>query len=333
MSTSSGSTSSRATLSLTDRVRAWHRALRAVRSYFESHGSAEVLTPVRLREVALEPYIEPVRVEGGLLATSPELPMKRLLCAGAPDIFQIAPVFRAAESGRLHAEGFHLVEWYRRDADERAVRRDVEGLVDRVFESCGRAPVPSWTSYGFLPLLERTAGVRLRGNEGAQRLASAVPDGWRVAPPEGMPAAARDLYAWSALLSSWSDLELDPWLAAQHGGVHILDYPPPLAALARIGPARVGEGAAAHRFESYIGGVELANGYHELGDATQQRRRFEAVAALREGHGSAPLPMPEAFLQALPRLPACAGAALGLERLLMLATGANALADIQLVSD
>lgn len=296
----------------------------------------EVLTAVRLPEVAIEPYIEPVRAAGGLLATSPELPMKQLLCAGAPDVFQVAPVYRAAEHGRVHSEGFHLIEWYRRDVDERAVRADVERLVDTVFEASGRGPVDAWVEVAFLELLERTASIRLRGDEDAQALAKAVPPAWCVEVPEGMPAGAHDLYAWSALLTSWSDAALDPWLAAQPGGVHIVDYPAALAALAQLGPARASAGGrAAHRFESYVDGLELSNGYHELRDPAEQRRRFEAVAALRSGLGARPLPMPETFLAALktPGLPPCAGAALGFERLLMLACGAESLADVSLGMD
>ena len=294
-----------------------------------------MLTPVRLSEVAIEPYIEPVRAEGGLLATSPELPMKQLLCCGAPDVFQVAPVFRAAEHGRVHSEGFHLIEWYRRDADERAVRADVERLVDAAFAACGRRPVGRWVEISFLSVLEQTTAVRLRGDENAAELVAALPSAWCVDPPEGMPARARDLYAWSALLTSWSDAALDAWLEAQPGGVHMVDYPPALAALAQVGAARLGEGEAAHRFESYVDGLELSNGYHELRDAAEQRRRFETVAALREGHAAEPLPMPESFLSALerPGLPACAGAALGFERLLMLACGAGSLADIGLGTD
>ena len=314
-------------------MRAWDRALHAVRAYFRGQGSSEVLTPVRLSEVAIEPYIEPVRASGRLLATSPELPMKRLLCDGAPDIFQVAPVHRAAERGRLHSEGFHLIEWYRRDADERAIRADVEGLVDAVRAAFGLPAIASWTCVGFLPLLEQTTGIGLRGDEDARALAEAVPPSWRVEAPETMPAAARDLYSWSAMLTAWSDAALYPWLAAVPGGVHVLDYPAPLAALARIGPARVGEGSFANRFESYVGGIELANGYHELQDPSEQRRRFEVVAALRDGHGLPPLPMPEVFLAALERLPPCAGAALGFERLLMQVTGANALTDVALRLD
>lgn len=316
-----------------DRVRAWDRALHAVRSYFRGQGLCEALTPVRLPEVAIEPYIEPLRAGGQLLATSPELPMKRLLCDGAPDIFQVAPVHRASEHGRLHSEGFHLIEWYRRDVDERAVRADVERLIDAVFVAFDRAPVSSWSCHGFSSLLEATTSVRLEGTEDAARLRELVPPQWRVDVPAGMPSHAHDLYAWSALLTAWSDAALDPWLAAQSGGIHIVDYPAPLAALSQIGPGRAAQGRYGHRFESYVGGIELANGYHELRDPTEQRRRFEAVAGLREGHGLEPLPTPERFLSALPRLPACAGAALGFERLLMLATGSNTLAQIQLHAD
>jgi lysyl-tRNA synthetase class 2 len=315
-----------------DRVQAWDRALCAVRSFFRDSGAAEVLTPVRLPEVAIEPYIEPVQASGGLLATSPELPMKRLLCEGAGDIFQVAPVYRAAEQGRLHNEGFHLIEWYRRDVDERTVRSDVEGLVAAVFEALGGDAPTSWSVHGFLPLLSELTGITLRGDEDAEALLAAVPADWRVDVPDSMPARAHDLFAWSALLTSWSDASLDPWLAEQPGGVHIVDYPPALAALAQIGARRVGAGESAHRFESYVGGVELANGYHELRDATEQRRRFASVAALRRGHGQAELPMPEGFLRGLesPGLPPCAGAALGFERLVMQATGADGLSDILL---
>ncbi|MGH1340419.1 MAG: amino acid--tRNA ligase-related protein [Nannocystales bacterium] len=316
--------------SLSNRVQAWDQALQAVRAYFRGQGLREVLTPVRLPEVAIEPYIEPVRATGGLLATSPELPMKQLLSEGAGDIFQVAPVFRAAEQGRLHREGFHLIEWYRCGADEREVRADVERLIDVVFTTLGRAPVDGWSCVAFLPLLESTTSIRLRGDENADMLAAATPASWCVAPPDTMPAAARDLFAWSALLTSWSDTALDPWLAEQPGGVHVLDYPAPLAALAQLGPARLGGGVVAQRFESYIGGVELSNGYHELRDVAEQRARFERVIALRAGHGEPPLPMPERFLAALQGLPPCAGAALGFERLLMLATGSDRLRDISI---
>lgn len=319
--------------SIRDRVRAWDRALHAVRSYFREQDLCEALTPVRLPEVAVEPYIEPVRAGGGLLATSPELPMKQLLCEGSPDIFQVAPVHRKSERGRLHSEGFHLIEWYRRGVDERTVATDVERLIDAVFDAFDRPPVSGWSRHGFLVLLEETTSVRLEGHEDAATLAEIVPPRWRVDVPEGMPPHAHDLYAWSALLTAWSDVALDPWLAQQPGGVHIVDYPAPLAALAQIGPGRSNSGSYAHRFESYVGGIELANGYHELRDATEQRRRFDAVAGLREGHGLEPLPTPERFLSALPKLPACAGAALGFERLLMLATGSSTLAEIQLQSN
>ncbi len=178
---------------LTDRVRTWDQALHAVRGYFRAQGLCEVLTGVRLPEVAIEPYIEPVRADGGLLATSPELPMKQLLCGGSPDIFQVAPVYRAAERGRVHSEGFHLIEWYRRDADERVVRADVERLVDAVFAENGRAPVGSWNEVAFLSLLEQTTSVRLHGDEDADELAATVPSSWCVDAPEGNPACARDL--------------------------------------------------------------------------------------------------------------------------------------------
>ncbi len=316
--------------SCADRVQAWDRALQAVRGYFRSQGLREVLTPVRLGAVAIEPYIEPVRTEDGVLATSPELPMKRLLAAGSPDIFTVAPVYRRGERGRLHAEGFHLVEWYRRDVDERVVMQDVEALVATVCDVLeGQAPA-RWRCHGFLPLFEQTTGVRLRGDESAEALERILPPSLRTPVPESMPAEAREIFAWSALLTTWSDAHLDPWLAQHPGGVHITDYPPALAALAALGPPRCGhehDGPLAHRFESYVAGVELCNGYRELQAPAEQRARFARVQALRAGHGQAPLPQPQAFLDCLqdPGLPPCAGAALGLERVMMRALGADAL--------
>lgn len=324
-------------LSIAQRVALWDAALRAIRAHFHADGLREVLTPVRLPAVALEPFIEPMRAGGaGLLATSPELPMKMLLANGSGSIFQVAPCHRKGERGRLHAVGFHLVEWYREGDDGSLGRRDVEAIVARVFEVAGRPPPAAWEQHGLLDLIQATIGVSLRGNESAEELAAIVsarrPDLWTR--PRGSDEETRTLSAWTGFYSNWSDAALDPWLRTR-AAVHVVDFPIALSALADLGtPVRTQgrAGKLAHRCESFVQGIELANGYRELRDPAQQRRRFEVVASLREAHLQPALPMPEAFLAAMerPGLPACAGTALGLERLLMMATGSDAVADIAL---
>lgn len=331
------------------RVAWWDAAFAAVRDTLRGQGLAEVSTPVRLDAVAIEPWIEPVRAAGGVLATSPELPMKRLLCRGAPSIFQIAHCFRAAERGALHREEFHLVEWYRHGDDLAPVRADVERMLAAVSDAVrddddDLAPL-SWRTVSWLDLLQQTAGLQLRGDESADQLArtlAAVRPAWTSPLPSQDDATDPDqgavsrLHAWTALLSAWSDDVLEPWLLRQgRVGLHVVDFPAPLCALAQTDTDDDGR-AIAHRFESYVvvdGRVlELANGYRELRDAAAQARRFDTVAALREHHGLPPLPVPEAFLADLRGygLPACAGAAMGLDRLLLAATGRHDLADLDL---
>jgi elongation factor P--(R)-beta-lysine ligase len=256
-------------------------------------------------------------------------------------------VFRRAERGELHAEEFHLVEWYRAPADEHAVMRDAESLVAAVFEATRSivervapqtvSPPPGqWMRKGFLDLVQETLGVRLAGDEDDLALRRAVGSvrksiGIALDPPRHVADAdieVRTLWAWTAFFSAWSDEVLDAWLRRQTGGVHVVDFPLALAALSEPHAS----GRVAHRFESHVRGLELCNGYRELRDAMAQRRRFEAVARLRQRFGQGTLPMPEAFLDDLRTLglPACAGAALGLDRLVMLATGASSLDEITL---
>ncbi len=332
------------------RVAVWDAALGAVRAVLRGAGLCEVVTPVRLAEVAIEPFIEPIAAAGSLLATSPELPMKRMLCRGAPSIFQIAPCFRAAEHGALHREEFHMVEWYRVEHDAAAVRRDVEAVAGAVFEAVAAVldepelpagPAPGWAEVAALPLMERTLGVGLRGDEDAAALAAAIAP---VSAALGDPLAAvrharlasfpraHTLAAWTAVFSAWCDVRLDPWLAERaHAGLHLVELPAALAALSETGPGLDGR-TIAHRFESYVGGRELANGYRELRDPEQQRRRFEDVNALRRSLDQPPLPMPDGLLHALHTegLPRCAGVAVGLDRLVLLATGRARLGDVVL---
>jgi lysyl-tRNA synthetase class 2 len=322
------------------RVELWDAALCAVRSHLRGQGLREVSTPIRSHEVALEPWIEPLRVGDQWLATSPELAMKRLLARECGSMFQIAHVFRAAEIGARHREEFHLIEWYRVPGDLPDVIADVEGLVGAVFAAvapCLGAQRPttprSWRRVELLDLLGETLGVRLCGDEPAEALQPLLRRvshdlGIGLRPGEDGDPELDRLLAWTELFSLWSDRYLDPWLARlpRDVAVHVVGFPASLAALSELEP----DGRTGARFESHVHGVELANGYRELRDARAQRRRFELVATMRARHGQPPLPMPEGFLAELDRLPPCAGVALGLDRLLALACGCERIDELAL---
>lgn len=317
-----------------ERVRLWDAALSAVRDYFREQGLREVSTPVRVPAVAIEPFIEPIAAPPMLLATSPELAMKRLVARGSGSIFQISHVFRRAEVGERHSEEFHLVEWYRVGATLEQVTGDVEAIVARVFAATGSIEhVPQdWQVVRFRDAVAATCGARLRGDESAEALLAALPPALAAeVAPALTPAAAstpavRALLAWTAFFSVWSDMCFEPWLKEQQG-VHLRDFPAALAALAELDPA---EPSLARRAECHVRGLELANGYFELRDPDEQRRRFAAVAGLRGALGLPALPVDEAFLGDLPRMPPCAGMALGLDRLITLAAGRTRLADVSL---
>jgi lysyl-tRNA synthetase class 2 len=324
-----------------------------VRARFRTDGLLEVSTPVRVEAPAVEPHIEPISAPPGFLATSPELAMKRLLCRESGSIFQVSHCFRRGEHGALHAEEFHLLEWYRQGALLDTVMRDVEVMVAEAFsaardvlgERAVRAPTGPWERASFLDLLEETAKVALRGDEGEDELVARTA---AVSEDVGLPLAALDdapwtaaadprvraLAAWTRLFSAWSAKCLPSWLSGRKGGVHLEHFPSVLSALARCGTVEGTSGTrhVAHRFESYVHGVELANGYWELCDATEQRSRFELANDLRRAQGHPALPIDEGFLRDLedPGLPDCSGVALGLDRLVMLAAGADSLDEIAL---
>ena len=321
-----------------ERVAAWDAALAAVRVCMRDAGLREAPTPMLVDELALEPWIEPVRAGEGWIQTSPELAMKRLLARGSGPIFQIAAVARAGERGAWHRESFALLEWYRDVPDVAAVRRDVERVIAAVVDALApwRSPwaiaAPAqWREVAFLDALAEH-GVALRGDEDPAALAHACKGVLEISTPRCRDPFARTLEAWTALFSAWCDGALDRWLAdrADTGeGVHLVDFPAPLAALAERSADAHGR-AVSRRFESHAFGRELANGYGELRDANEQRARFLAVAELRAAHDLPALALPERFLADLPALPPCAGCALGLDRLVALALGATSLADVAL---
>jgi lysyl-tRNA synthetase class 2 len=277
----------------------------AIRRFFRECDFLEIDTPVRIPAPAPEAHIDAVRSDGWFLQTSPELCMKRLLAAGYPQIFQICRCFRAGERGTLHLPEFTLVEWYRAGADYAALMDDCEQLVAAAAAAAGRNGRLVWQgrNIDLSPPWERVTV-----QAAFQRYAG-------YSPGEALAANRFD---------ETLALAVEPQLGLEKP-VFLTEYPAPLAALARLKP---GDPSVAERFELYLAGLELANAFSELTDAAEQRRRFAAAEADRRRGGLGAYPPPEPFLAALPRMPASAGIALGLDRLVMLLADAPRIDDV-----
>jgi elongation factor P--(R)-beta-lysine ligase len=284
------------------------RALQAIRDFFHSRGFTEVETPVRVPSPALETHIDAPPAGRAWLRTSPELHMKRLLCAGAEHIFQIGPCFRAGECGRRHNPEFTMLEWYRANADYNDILADTEALLTHVFRSVkGTTEFP----YQGQPVKLDAPWPRVTVSAAFRQWA-----GWD-------PVAAWDADRFNTDM----DAKVEPSLPRDRPCV-LTDYPAAAAALARLKP---GDPSVAERWELYVGGLEIANAYSELCDPAAQRARFIAAAAERRTLGKEAYPLDEPFLQALARgMPPCGGIALGVDRLVMLACDTADIADARL---
>ncbi|HOV87842.1 MAG TPA: EF-P lysine aminoacylase EpmA [Syntrophobacteraceae bacterium] len=279
--------------------------LEAVRSFFLEQGFLEVQTPLRAPAPLPELHIDAVPADGWFLLPSPEPFMKRLLAAGYDKIFQISPAFRRNETGRLHHSEYTLLEWYRSHEDYGALQEDCRRLLSHVCRRTGRSG--GFTHQG--RRLEPEANwERLTVKEAFARFA-----GWT---PDSNP----DPFLFSRDLVE----KIEPRLGFPAPCI-LLDYPAQQAALARI---KESDPSVAERFELYWAGIELANGFSELTDAREQRRRFERVLEERAGQGALSYPMPERFLQSLEDLPPSAGIALGMDRLVMILADARSLDEV-----
>jgi lysyl-tRNA synthetase class 2 len=300
--------------------------LARVRTFFAARGVLEVETPILSTAAITEPNLASFRtVYAGpgsrhgrtlYLHTSPEFPMKRLLAAGSGCIYQIARVFRDGEAGRRHNPEFTLLEWYRVAINHHGLMDEVAELVTELL--AGRVLLAEPERLSYSELFQRQVDVDPHQASVAELGACA--ERLRVPIPPGMPADDPD---------PWLDLLLTHCLEPRLGRGRlsfVYDYPASQAALARLRP---GAPAVGERFELYLNGVELANGFHELGDAGEQRRRFEAENATRRALGLPVAPVDENLLAALDAgLPDCAGVALGFDRLVMLAAGKTSIQEV-----
>ncbi len=294
-------------------------------------GYLEVETPCLVPAPGMEPHIAAFEVpflpetDVGrprtlYLHTSPEYAMKRLLAEGSGPLFQICKVFRNGEVSRSHNPEFTLLEFYRPEADATAVMADLEALLSAADGALAASGFFSRTPYQRLTVrdaVHRATDVDLAQCPDADSLRAAVRR-VGVEVPEG--EAFEDVFFRLFLA------RVEPELGRERP-TYLTEYPAPMAALARLKP---GEPSVAERFELYAHGLELANGFSELTDAQEQRRRLLLEQAQRRAAGRAVYPLDEAFLEAVAHLPPSGGVAVGLDRLLMLLLGAEELSEVLL---
>ena len=291
--------------------------LQVLRQFFCDRGVMEVDTPLLSQGTVPDPGIDVFRLPGGgdeidrYLQTSPESAMKRLLAAGSGDIFQVCKAFRQGEAGRHHNPEFTLLEWYRVGWDHAALMREVAEFLGTVLNSDGWQIWPYRALFvevlGVDPLDERTSLAAL--TDLAQSRIGFVPDGLDR-------DAVLDL-----LMSHCIEPGITDW-----GVVFVTDFPPSQAAMARC--ISVGDVDVAARFECYVHGRELANGYWEQTDAEALSAQLQAENTRRRQRELPPRPIDERLLAAHRHgLPECAGVALGVDRLLAVKLGTDNLAE------
>ncbi len=288
-------------------------ALRAVRAFFDERGFVEVETPAMVPSPGLDLHLDAFEVPGGgYLITSPEYQMKRLLSGGVPRCFQVAHCFRKGEVGQRHTPEFTMLEWYRAFASVEQVIDDTEALVRHVAAALGSGAT----------IAAEGASVDL----GAPFERLAVGDAFArwagVAAEDAIALASTDEDRFFRLLVD----AVEPALARAPRPVFLVDYPAPFASLARLSPR---DPRVAERFELYVAGVELCNGFGELTDAAEQRARLVRDQDERRRRGAPVYPIDERFLAALEEgMPPAAGNALGLDRLIALCLSSIRIADV-----
>jgi elongation factor P--(R)-beta-lysine ligase len=281
----------------------------SIRSFFASQEFLEVDTPVRQPVLIPERYIEPLRSERAYLQTSPELCMKRLLASGCVKIFQICPCFRKNEKGRRHLEEFTMLEWYHVGESYLKLMDDCEELFRFLKHQ--------------MSVLQSSSDVTNQIFEGIdfdgtwERIT--VEDAFIKFSPITLPQALKD-DNFDEILVEYIEPNL-----GKKAPVFLIDYPLELGSLAKV---KTGAPYIVERFELYLNGIELANGFSELTDEQEQRLRFdEELTDINKSWGSG-VEMPERFLEDITKLEKAAGIALGVDRLFMLALGAQDINDV-----
>jgi len=283
---------------------------RLIRAFFYDQGFLEVDTPLRQPVFIPESTIVPIEADGQYLQTSPELCMKRLLARGCAEIFQICPCFRKGEIGRLHLEEFTMLEWYRSGADYLDLMSDCEELLRFIAQGIESNCLSESDKHQY----KRLSKTDIASDWQKIRVADAFE---RFSPVSLADALEKDQF--DELLVEYIEPRLGFGVPT-----FLYDYPVELASLAKRSAV---DPQVAERFELYINGLELANGFSELTDNEEQRARFITEIAVLEAHGRRGVKMPERFLDDLQNLDTAAGIALGVDRLFMLLMGYESLSE------
>ncbi len=312
------------------------RVISALRRFFDEDDFVEVQTPALqvcpvmdahihafstvLKDVALEEH------KALYLHTSPEFDMKKLLAAGMERIYQICPVYRNGEGSKLHSVEFTLLEWYRAGADYNSLMDDCVDVLRNVAQTLGIQfytyrgikcdPFADWQKMSVCEAFTRFAGFDLSSVlgdlDGFMALAESI--GVRVVKTD----------AWDDVFHAVMAERIEPFLGCDVPCI-LYDYPVSMAALSRKKPD---DERFAERFELYVCGVELANAFSELTDPVEQRARFDQEMRVKEALYCEVYPPDDSFFRALEHMPESAGIALGVDRLVMLACGANHINDV-----
>ncbi len=308
--------------------------LRRMREFLDRQGFIEVETPLLSSDTVIDRHIDPIPVAAPMgstttniepsmwLQTSPEFAMKRLMAAGGEAIYQVTHAFRASERGALHNPEFTIAEWYRLGDDMQAGMKLLADLCEHVLQ---RDPVePVTYRHAFLKHvgIDPHAATNDELAAIARKRSVSVPEDFLTDKEneKGGSAAHRD---------AWLDLLLSECVAprlGQQAPTILHDYPASQAMLSRV---RHDDPPVAERFELFVDGVELANGYHELLDAEELLRRNQEANRLRQRDGKQPLDEETRLIDAMRAgMPPCSGCALGVDRLVMIAAGATSIDDV-----
>ncbi len=285
-----------------------------IRDFFNKRDVLEVETPLISATTVTDPHITSIPVVYSkddifYLQTSPEYAMKRLLAAGSGSIFQLCKAFRQDEKGRLHSPEFTMLEWYRVRFDHHALMDEMQDFFKEVFA------IPKTDRFTAANVFETYVGINPHVAQVSELKNVAKKHGIEIDVPD-----EKNVY-----LDILFTHIIEPKLGKEYP-VFIYDYPVSQAALAKIRDERI---PVASRFEVYYKGIELANGFHELQSAEEQRARFEKDLQYRALHQMDAVPMDELLLSALHSgLPDCAGVAMGVDRLMMLMLGYGKIANV-----
>jgi lysyl-tRNA synthetase class 2 len=299
--------------------------LRRMRAFFDARDFIEIEAPILVPSPGLELHLDAFVIadsgEDRYLITSPEYQMKRLLAGGLERIYSLGKVFRRGEAGPQHNPEFTMLEWYRAGAGWEAIADDIEALVSSLADDFGVAGLARpWLRISVADATERWAGVRIDGDEPLPSLRDKIGRAGHRVPADG---------AWDDVFFTMFLDAVEPHLGHEKPTL-VYDWPRPLCALAREKP---GDPRVVERFEVYAAGLELCNAFGELTDVAEQRRRLDSDLDERRRRGLPEYPIDEKFLTALTDMPPSSGIALGVDRVVMLLTGADDIRQVLAFAD